>query len=836
MSSNHTGLTSAEVLLQRKLYGSNEVENKQLPDWIKLLKSVVLEPLLLILLVTVVIYALLGEQDDAIILLFAIGFVAGISIFQESRSSRAEKALKTLLQPKTRVYRNDEIKTLNARELVVGDVFLFEDGNILPADALILECHDLSINESVLTGESASLYKGEASGDLNLYQGSLVLSGYGVARVVSVGINTQLGLIQHSLETIAVGKTPIQKQIHAFVKKMIQLGLVAFFSILAVQYYLTQNLIYALLKGLTLSMSLLPEEIPVAFSTFMALGALALYRKQVLIKNPMTVESLGAVTTICLDKTGTITENQMTLSGVYDLRLDQLFDIRTNSLQNSPVIEMAMWASEIQAFDPMEISLHTYYEAHTTQDLRTDYQMIREYPLSGNPPVMIHVYENEQGHHLIACKGGLESVITRCDLGEESLDKLHKQVQHLANLGHRVLAVDRGIEPDAALPQNSFDFKMEMLGLVSFIDPPKKDIQDTIRHFYQAGIRVKILSGDYPNTTLSIARQIGIRNSDSSITGEQVMQMNEQSLVSAIKNCDVFSRMFPEAKLALIQQMKKNGEVVAMTGDGVNDGPALKASNVGVAMGKRGSELAREAASIILVNDDISRMVDGIALGRRIYENLKKAIQYIISIHIPIVLIVTLPVIFFWKHTDFFQPIHVILLELIMGPTCSIVFENEPIEANAMSRPPREAHKSLFTWNELGISIVQGIIITGVCLALALHDLSRGSGIDHARSMLYACLIFSNIFLTLVNRSFTEPVWTTIRYKNALFPMITVISILALLTTLYYSPIQQLFRFETLGLSELLLAFICSFPAVFWIEPVKWFKRYLRSKALGSQI
>lgn len=825
ITGKYTGLSSDQIEQQRKIFGSNRMKSKGRPRWLEILFNILLEPLFLILVATAIIYFLLGEQNEAYIMLAALVFVSGISLFQENRSSKAEKALKTLLEPKTKVYRDSNLVLLEIQELVVDDIFMIEDGEIVPADAILLESHDLSINESILTGESAALYKGSESKDFEIFQGTQVMSGYAVAKVKHVGISTKLGEIQTSLSQIKSEKTPIQIQIRSFVSKMVQIGLFAFLIIWAIQYYITQNFIFGLLKGLTLSMSLLPEEIPVAFSTFMALGALHLYKKQVLVKNPMTVETLGGVTVICLDKTGTITENKMQLKCLYAFHEDQTFTSDSTQSLLLPVLEYAMWASEESPFDPMEQSIHQLYEKRNPVDLRKQFRMIKEYPLSGHPPIMVHVFENQEGQQIIACKGGLESVLKLCTLQEEERSRLLNKYDHFANLGHRVLAVAKGKSNVSNLPDDPFAIEMEMLGLVTFYDPPKQHISETIQSFYNAGIEVKILSGDYAITTSAIARQIGIKNTNEAITGNEVMAMTEQSLVSVLKSKTIFARMFPEAKCKVIQALKNSGEIVSMTGDGVNDGPALKASHIGIAMGQRGSELARNTASLILVQDDLSRLVDAIALGRRIYENLKKAIQYIISIHIPIILIVTLPVLFFWDYTDFFSPIHVIFLELIMGPTCSILFENEPIEPNSMLKPPHKSTLDLFTWGELNLSILQGLAITLVCLLLARYYMYINQPEDKVRSMLYTCLVFANIFLTLVNRSFIESVLKTLRYKNKLVPIIIGISLIALMLSLYVPSIREIFQFDILNFNELILCLLLGLMSVIWIEVYKWFQR-----------
>ncbi|MCC6754372.1 MAG: cation-translocating P-type ATPase [Saprospiraceae bacterium] len=818
----YQGLSHIEVLRRRALHGENFLNPTGRPAWLEWLLPVVSEPLFLILVLTAALYFLLGENGEGTIMLVALAFVSGISLFQENRSRKAERALRGLLEPRARVYRTGALVSIPYREIVVGDVLVVEDGDVVPADGVLLESHDLTIDESLLTGESASLYKGMDSEDRSLFQGTQVLSGYGVAEVVNTGRATRFGAIHVSMESIRAEKTPIQVQIQQFVRRMVQLGLVAFLAIWAIHSAITQNLVYGLLKGLTLSMSLLPEEIPVAFSTFMALGAMHLYRKKVLVKTPSTVEALGAVTVICLDKTGTITENEMRLCGLYDVRTGQITTDIASDARESDIVECAMWASETEPFDPMERSIHAMYAATHAIDRRKEFTMIREYPLSGKPPVMTHVFANGEGETMVACKGGLESVMAMCELTDGQREALLRQSAYFGDLGHRILAIARGLQTGGPLPDDQFAIRMEMLGLISFVDPPKSNMHKTLQAFREAGIRVKILSGDYANTTLAIARQLGMEKTERSLTGEEVLRMSPGALNEELSRHSVFARMFPEAKLRVIEALKRTGEIVAMTGDGVNDAPALKAAHIGIAMGQRGSELARKTSSLILADDDISRMVDGIALGRRIYENLKKAIQYIISIHIPIILIVTIPVVFLWEFTDFFTPVHVIFLELIMGPTCSILFENEPIEPRSMQQPPRKFTADLFTWRELSTSMVQGLVITAVCLGLAWYCLMRGDSEARTRTLLYTSLVFSNIFLTLVNRSFIESAFATLRYRNALVPVILGLSLAALLLTLYHPGVRTLFLFEPLAPREVLLCMGLGFVAVGWMEVVKW--------------
>jgi len=419
----------------------------------------------------------------------------------------------------------------------------------------------------------------------------------------------------------------------------------------------------------------------------------------------------------------------------------------------------------------------------------------------------------------------VESVLYQSELDDNVKTRIHSIAKNFALKGYRVLGVGKANYQNQTFPKTQQEFTFEFVGLLAFYDPPKDNIPVTLKEFYAAGIDVKMITGDYAETAVAIADQTGLRKGNTVVTGDQVLALDQSKLQSVVKETEVFARMFPEAKLRVIEALKANGEVVAMTGDGVNDAPALKSAHIGIAMGLRGSEVAKNAASLILVDDDLSHMTDAVALGRRIYENLKKAIQYIISIHIPIILIVTLPLILFWKFTDIFSPVHVIFLELIMGPTCSVVFENEPIEANSMKNKPRKILSTFFSWKELGLSVIQGLMITLACLGIGYYYMYTGSSVEVVRTIIYSTLIFSNVFLTLVNRSFYYSAITTLRYKNNLVPLVLFISLTVLFLSLYLPPVQDVFHFTNIGWRDLIFCLIAAFAGVIWIEVVKAFNR-----------
>ena len=824
MNTKHKGLSAEAVMLNRTRFGVNSLETGRDHTFLKIALEIISEPLFIILVCAAIIYFLLHEVNEGLIMLVALCFVSGISLFQENKSHKAVNALRKLSAPRANVIREGIKTQIDAAEIVIDDIIVVEDGQVIPADAVVLETHDFTVNESILTGESLAVTKNGSAGDNAIFSGTLVTSGSCIAQVTATGKNTALGKIGRSLAEIKVPKTPLQLQIRRFVRSLVGAGAVAFGIVWLINYYLSGSILHSLLHGLTLAMSILPEEIPVAFSTFMALGAYRLHKIRVIARSPHTVETLGTATVICADKTGTLTSNEMRLAATYRLEGDTTNDYTHQPGEMDEVLEFAMWASEVNPFDSMEHAIHEAYSQAAPFDKRLRYKMVHEYPLGGKPPMMTHVFEDENKNRIIAVKGGVETIVDHSLLKPEERLKVMKRSDSFALKGYRVLGVGRAMVK-RPLPLTQEEFRFEFLGLVAFYDPPKQNIAETLNKFYSAGINVKMITGDHAGTAQAIAEQIHLRNSAAVMSGAEVEALSLPDLRKKVQETNVFARMFPEAKLKVIEALKANGEVVAMTGDGVNDGPALKAAHIGIAMGHRGSELAKKAASLILIDDNLDNMTDAVALGRRIYQNLKKAILYIISIHVPIILIVMLPLVLFWEFTDIFSPVHVIFLELIMGPTCSIAFEREPIEKNIMQIPPRKITYSFFSIRELFLSILQGLVITAACLMPGYYFMRAGMDEKMVRSVIYATLIFSNLFLTLSNRSLTYSVFTTIRYRNPLLPVILLISLAVLFLSLYFAPAQNLFGLAPLPASNLVVCLISAFGAVMWIEIYKLFKR-----------
>lgn len=821
----HPGLQDEAVFAARQKHGSNIIPLKEDKVLLRVLKEVVLEPMFLLLLAACAIYFLLRQYEEGFIMLVAICIVAGISFYQEFRSRNAVQALRRLSAAKARVIRNSTEQEIAIEEIVVGDVLLLAEGEVIAADGKLLSANDFSVNESLLTGEAFPVEK-DAENSGNVYKGTLVVSGSAIAEVTDVGLGTMFGKIGLSMQDVQEVHTPLQMQVRSFVRNMVWFGVIAFLLVAVYNYFLSGSIITALLQGLTLAMSVLPEEIPVAFSTFLALGAYRLLKYNIIVKQPQHVETLGSATVICCDKTGTITQNKMEIATVYDAATRQLYPADTAQLQQSPVIAYGMWASETAPFDPMETAIHRLYDKTAQVDERLLYQQVHEYPISGKPPLMTHIFSNASGNRIIACKGAPEAILAQTMLSQEEQQAIEQQALALAREGYRVLGVGRGIWNEPHYPVLQTEFVFEFLGLIAFSDPPKPNMRQTIATFRNAGIQVKMITGDYAETAMAIAGQIDLDGNKHYLTGNEILLLDTPTLQHKVKQVHVFARMFPEAKLKVINALKENGEVVAMTGDGVNDGPALKAAHIGIAMGKRGSEVAKSAASLILIDDDLGHMTDAIALGRKIYNNLQKAIRYIVSIHIPIILVVMLPLLLQWPYTAFFTPVHVIFLELIMGPTCSIIYENEPADPNLMLVPPRQPSVTFFTARQLLVSIMQGLLITAGCLGIGYWLMHyTDAALPLVRTVIFITLLMSNIFLTLVNRSFTYTMFTTIRYKNPLVLMITGVTLVFIVLLQTVPAIREVFGLVMLSRAQILSCLFTAMAATCWIDVLKAFRK-----------
>jgi P-type Ca2+ transporter type 2C len=816
-----TGLSLPEIQELRKKHGYNVLHARPSGRVIHIAWDIVREPMFMLLVVACTLYFLLGETGEGILMLVAMIFVSAISLYQETKSSSALKALQQYTEPAIRVIRNNKEESIYSRELVPGDIILLEEGMNIPADAVVLRENDLTVNESIITGESIPVDKHAVAGQDVLLQGTTLNSGKCIAQVTATGNSTVLGKLGKEIEGYHAAKTLLQLHLNRFVKQLALFGFLGFLIIFLVNYFNYQSWASSLLFALTLAMSVVPEEIPVAFSSFMALGAYKMSKLGIISRQPQVIENLGAVSVICLDKTGTITENRMTVKAVYNFESDSLSELPGNAgAGEQDVLISGALASEQDPFDAMEKAIWEACRLYAPSDQHLQLTLAHEYPLEGIPPMMTHVYTNGD-KQVVAGKGAVERVVRACRLDPISKQRVMQQTNALAGQGYRVIAVAAAETAGHAVPPGQDDFNWHFKGLLALYDPPKKNIPEVISGFYNSHIAVKLLTGDYPETAMNIGGKAGILNEAGYIEGEEVMKMTGEELGKAVQSVNIFARMYPAAKLKVIDTLKANGEIVAMTGDGVNDGPALKSASIGIAMGRKGTEIARQAADLIITDDNLDRMTAAIREGRKIFANLKKAIRYIISIHVPIIITAAVPVILDWAYPNIFTPIHVIFMELIMGPTCSIFFEKEPVEENIMQQPPRKRNEGLFTSNELLVSIIQGIVISAGVLGLYYYFMNIGASLEETRNIVFTTLILSNVFLTFVNRSFSKTIIHTSRYKNALTPLILVISCMFLIALHFIPFVGDLFRLAPLTHGRFWLCLAVAFAGVMWFELYK---------------
>ncbi len=789
----------------------------------RIIVDLIKEPMFLLLLVACMLYFILHEPREGLLMLVAMAFVAAISVYQEVKSSKALKALKEYTEPKAKCKRDGKLVVIPVEELVPGDIILVEEGRLIPADAVIVQSNDFSVNESIVTGESFPVSKDEGSENKLLYQGSTVNSGKCYARITATGSGTLLARIGSTAAAMGNTKTLLQREIGGYVRAMTIFGISAFLVVWIVSYLQTSSFAGSLLLGLTLAMSAIPEEIPVAFSSFMALGAWRMAGRGIIVRQPLTIEDLGAVTVICLDKTGTLTENKMKVSAYYDRsseREEDLGEGGDRGLSGSRVLWYARLACEPEPFDAMEQAIVSACPEEPVGSAYRALKFAHEYPLEGRPPMMTHVYE-KGGRLVAAAKGGPERIIAACKLNPAAAASLQQKVAGLAAKGYRVLGVASADAHEGGLPQRQDDFDWQLEGLIALFDPPRQNLKEVFGSWSRAGIRVVIISGDYAETIMNVAASAGLRKGDRYLTGDGVALLNDQQLRAEVSGIDIYARMFPDAKLRVVEALKANGETVAMTGDGVNDGPALKAANIGIAMGNKGTETAREAADLILSDDNLEKISEAILQGRTIYENLKKAIRYLITIHIPILTTASLPMLLGWRFPTLFTPIHVIFLELIMGPTCSIFYEREPVEKNIMGRPPRSAQGGLLPGGELIVTILQGIVAAAGLLILYYYFMQHGYHLEYTRTVVFTTLLFDNILLTFVNRSSTETLMTTLRYRNDLVIPVALLSIGFLVAINFLPFVTGLFGLTAMAWKDVVICLGVSVLTVGWFEIFK---------------
>lgn len=832
-----TGLSADEANRRLHLEGPNELAMTKSRTWLAIVWDVVREPMLLLLLAAGSVNFLLGEPQDGFILLSFVFVVIAITVVQERRTERALEALRDLSSPRALVLRDGVQKRIAGRDVVRGDVVLLAEGDRVPADGVLLECVNLYVDESLLTGESVPVRKSNTAGEVDMsppggddtpyvFSGTLVVKGQGVCVVQATGGRAELGRIGVALSEVRSERTRLQREVGRIVRNVLVIGLVLC-AVVVVVYGLTRNdWLKGALAGITLAMAMLPEEFPVVLTVFLAIGAWRLSKKHVLVRRMPVVETLGSTTVLCVDKTGTLTQNRMTVK-------DLVVDGETCEIDDSPLpeqfhalAEYAVLASPVEPFDPMDTAFKQLGTRHLagTEHLHADWVLVREYPLSDHLMALSHVWRSPDGtEFVIAAKGAPEAIADLCHLSSEQRSALDRNVSEVADRGRRVLGVARAtFSVTTGLPAEQHDFDFEFVGLVGLQDPVREFVPYAVAEATRAGIRVVMITGDYPGTATSIAREIGLMPCNRYLTGPELEALSDEELSIRIADVNVFARMVPSQKLRIVRALKARGEVVAMTGDGVNDAPALKAADIGIAMGLRGTDVAREAAGVVLTDDDFSSIVGAMRQGRRAYDNLRKAMAYIVAVHVPIAGMSLIPVVADKAWPLVLLPMHIAFLELIIDPACSIVFEAEGEESDLMERPPRPPEEPLFTRRMVGISLLQGASVLAAVFAVYFWSLSAGHAESEVRTLTFITLVIGNLGLIAVNRSWTHGVAAELmKVRNAAFGWVVGGSMLFLGLVLMIPFLRELFRFAPVHVGEVVCAILAGLSGVLWFEAYK---------------
>lgn len=817
-----SGLTDAEVAKSRLEHGANVLRAKAKRNIFQKVLHVLTEPMFLLLFGAASIYFLVGEVTDGVIMLCCVLFVSGIEFFQEQKTDKALEALNTLSAINIRVIRNGKTVVVGSEDLVVGDLVVLAEGDKIPADGVILETQGLGVNESALTGESAVVHKKLVDNSkerfkLNMcYAGCDVTNGSAVIRMTAVGSQTEYGKIGSTLDSIEKVKTPLEKQIGHLIVICTIISLTFCIIVTVVNFFynsglaLGDRIVESVLSGITMAMATIPEEIPVVLTVFLAMGAWKLAQQHALTRNMKAVETLGAVTVLCTDKTGTLTQNKMTVQEVFT---------------DSPdFAKVAALACPKTPYDPMEIAIQDYALQHGADASLYQAPLVREYLFNNEDKMMGQVWDLDD-QRLLCVKGAYETVLPLCDLSKTQLAQLIERAKAFSGLGYRVLALAEQTKVTRFHAELE-DYRLDFVGLIALVDPPRVGVKNSVKLCQGAGVRIIMITGDNGETAEGVARQIGLRNCSEVITGTMLEKMSDQELKERVKTTNIFARVYPDHKMRIVKALQDNHEVVAMTGDGVNDAPALKKAEIGIAMGQRGTNVAKEAADLILMDDKFSTIVDAIANGRTIYSNIKKAISYILVVHIPIILIslfvplAGLPLLLL--------PVHVVLLELIIDPTSSIVFQRLKAEANVMKRPPRPLGEPLLNFPTIARCLLQGAVIFGVVFLSYLYLIRTGAAQNLASTFAFATLIFSNVLVVYVLQSDELAIKNFfLDFKDKVIVIINVVIVAVLLLLIYIPLFNRLIGAVPLGPLELLAAIGLAILATFVFDLAKrpWRKK-----------
>lgn len=840
---NIKGLSSEEAKKRLLANGYNELPAEKRKRLLKIILDILKEPMILLLLACIAIYTFSGDFRESIVLGISIFFIIFISVYQENKTEKALSALTSLASPQAFVWRDNQLVKIPGREVVCGDVIFLKEGDRVPADGVLLWDKGISINESLLTGESVPVNKniGKQDADMErpggeqcafVYSGTLVVAGQGIVLVKAIGYQTEIGRIGKILDSVQTSDTPLQKNFSQLVEQILVIAILLCVAVVFSNLLTKHSLLPSILSGITLAMAILPEEFPVVLAVFLSIGAWRLSKYQTLVRQMSAVESLGAATVLCVDKTGTLTMNQMKVRQVFLAKANRLVDFSQGWKNNKEfvtdealklLIKSSALASTRNSFDPLEGAIKEVRRELFHKDIYDHLIIAQEHPLTSEFLVMVNLWR-EGGSISAHAKGAPEALMTICDLSLEEVQKVNDTVKKMAADGLRILGVAMAEQVD--LVPNAKHLKLKFLGLLGFMDPVRTTAAAAMQECAMAGIKVKMITGDYSETAKSIARQAGLENYDQIISGADFISLGEEELRIKIKESRVFARMMPEYKLQIISALKADGEVVVMTGDGVNDGPALKAADIGVAMGKRGTDVAREAADIVLLDDNFSSLVGGVREGRRIFDNLQRAVVYLIAVHLPIAFLSLVPILLGWPLIFF--PVHIMFLELLVDPVCSIVFEAEPGSADLMKRSPRNSKKSILNHNNFLISLLQGLsIIIFVFIAYYYGIISNWSG-ELVRTTAFVALVSANILMILSNRSWTESIFSSMAKKNSFLWPIIVCTVIFLLLAIYNPFLREVFSFSSFSLGDWFM------PLVLSLFPMLIFELYKKINKQGK--
>ncbi len=776
------GLSQEEVNDLLKEHGYNELSSENEHTLLKVILGVFKEPMFLLLIASSTLYMILGDYKEGSVLLSSTILIIAITIYQHQKTEKALETLKKMSSPRVLVRRDGKEQRIPGREVVPGDVIILSEGDRIAADIELPKPEQLVIDESLLTGESVPVHKNDGV----VYAGTLIVRGNSEGIVKATGDKTEFGKIGESLREIKSDQTRLQKEMTNLIKRLFIIG--AGISVLVILlFYITRgNILQSILNGLAASMAILPEEFPVVLTVFLALGAWRISKKNVLTRSPSAIETLGSATVLCTDKTGTLTQNKMEIVELFDGK--ELISKNDSRFESSPVLFHGALASDPRSADPMDVSF-------TELVKQAGAKYVKTFPLTPEHLMFTRVYSEADGF-LVHMKGAPEHVLSKCShLSTDDLSAINNAIDNATEKGARILAVAH--TTCEVLPENINDIDFCFSGLVSFIDPIRPEVPNAIEECRTAGIKVVMITGDHPKTARNIAKMIGM--SDPLVmTGEEISEISIDTLSESIKNINVFARVRPEQKLHIVRALQSKNEIVVMTGDGVNDAPALKAADIGIAMGMKGTDVAREAASLVLVDDNFSSIVSAIRSGRKIFDNLQKAMSYIVAVHIPIIGLVLVPG-FFPEMPLLLFPMHIIFMELIIDPICSIAFEAEQEEKGIMQRPPRDPNHSFFSNKRILHSVASGLFLLALVLTVFYLAKTEGHTEDEIRAISFATLITGNVFLILTYLSQTRSVFHIFTERNPALLLILAISMIVLFITISVESVQHLFQFSNPG-------------------------------------